>query len=152
MIADSARRHAVVPTGQLIAEIGAMVGSRRTAPAVTHLEPLIDVLVHGQDIAIPLGRPRPIPLAAAATAATRVWTTPWPLSIAFGVRARMRGLHLVADDTDWAAGEGARVEGPMHALLLLLTGRTAAALPSLSGDGTGRLRGDQAGTNKDSSR
>jgi uncharacterized protein (TIGR03083 family) len=139
MVADSARRHAAVPTTQLIAEIRAMVGSRRTAPMVSHLEPLLDVLVHGQDIAVPLGRRRAMPLDAAATAATRAWTMSWPLSIAFRVRARMRGLRLVATDADWAAGEGAHVEGSIEALLLLLTGRTAAAVPRLTGDGTGRL-------------
>jgi uncharacterized protein (TIGR03083 family) len=155
MIADSARRHAAVPTTQVIGEIRAMVGSRRTAPSVTHLEALIDVLVHGQDIAIPLDSARPVALDTAATAATRVWTMPWPFSTAFRVRSRLDGLHLVADDTEWAAGEGACVEGPMHALLLLLTGRTAAALPLLSGSGAARLDGagdDQAGTRNDSSR
>jgi uncharacterized protein (TIGR03083 family) len=154
MIANSARRHAAVPTAQVIAEIRAMIGSRRTAPLVTHLEPLLDVLVHGQDMSVPLGRRRAMPVDAAATAATRAWTMRWPLSIAFRVRSRLRGLELVATDTDWAAGDGARVEGPIEALLLLLTGRTAAALPRLSGEGTARLVAGsaQAGTRNDSSR
>lgn len=41
------------------------VSARRTAVGVTYLEPLTDILVHGQDIAIPLGRVRPVPPAAA---------------------------------------------------------------------------------------
>lgn len=138
MVRDSARRHATVPTERVVAEIRAMAGSRRRAPGVTPLEPLLDSLVHGHDIAVPLGRPRTMPVAAAATAATRVWTMGWPLSSAFRARTRLRGLELVACDTDWAVGEGARVEGPIEALLLLLTGRTAL-IDRLSGDGVRRL-------------
>ena len=140
MVRDTALRHAATPPAQLVGEIRAMVGSRRTAPGVTHLEPLLDVLVHGQDIAVPLGRTRPMPRDAAAAAATRVWTTPWPLSTAFSCRRRLRDLELVATDADWSVGAGRRVEGPIAALLLLLTGRTTAALPHLAGPGVDRLR------------
>lgn len=132
MIRDTARRHAAVPRAQIVGEIRAMAGSRRRAPGVSRLEPLIDVLVHGQDIALPLGRPRPVPVDAAAVAATRVWTSGWPLSLAFSARFRLSGLRLVATDTEWSVGDGPRVEGPIEALLLLLTGRRA---------GTGRLSG-----------
>ena len=51
------RRAAALPTGQIIAEIRGMAGSRRHTIGVTYLETLTDILVHGQDIAIPLGRP-----------------------------------------------------------------------------------------------
>ncbi|HEX2073811.1 MAG TPA: maleylpyruvate isomerase family mycothiol-dependent enzyme [Geodermatophilus sp.] len=144
MVRDTARRHAAAPAEQLMAQIRAMAGSRRRAPGISHLEPLLDVLVHGQDIAVPLGRRRPMPVDAAAAAATRVWTMPRPLAAAFKARSRLRGLELVATDTDWSAGEGARVEGPIEALLLLLTGRTAA-LGRLSGDGVARLTGANPG-------
>ena len=138
MVRDTALRHAAAPTGQLVAELRSMVGSRRRAPGVSHLEPMLDVLVHGQDIAIPLGRPRPMPVAAATAAATRVWTMGWPMSRAFRARSRLRGLRLVATDADWSVGEGERLEGPVAALLLLLTGRTAA-LDRLSGPGVARV-------------
>ena len=139
MVRDTACQHATVPTQHLIGEIRSMVGSRRLAPAVTHLEPLIDVLVHGQDIAVPLGRPYRMPVGAAATAATRVWAYRWPLSTAFAARTRLRGLELFATDTEWSVGDGARVEGPVGALLLLLTGRTVA-LQQLSGPGVRALQ------------
>lgn len=138
MVHDTARRHAAASCEQLVAELRAMVGSRRKVPGITHLEPLLDVLVHGQDIAVPLGRPRGMPVQAAATAATRVWDYRWPLSAAFGARSRLRGLHLVATDADWSAGEGAPVEGPIDALLLLLTGRDAGR-DRLAGPGAARL-------------
>lgn len=138
MVRDTARRHAAVPTGRLIAELRAMVGSRRLAPGVSYLEPMLDVLVHGQDIAIPLGLPRRVPVDAAAAAATRVWNMGRPMSRAFRARSRLRGLRLVATDADWSVGEGHRVEGSIEALLLLLTGRTAA-LDRLSGPGVARV-------------
>lgn len=139
MVRDTALRHALVPRDQLVAELRAMVGSRRRVPGLSPLEPLTDVLVHGQDIALPLRLERPMPVEAAATAATRVWTSPWPLSRAFRSRRRLRGLRLVADDVEWQVGDGARVEGPVAALLLVLTGRSAAVLDRLRGDGAALL-------------
>jgi uncharacterized protein (TIGR03083 family) len=135
MIHDGAVRHAASPPDQLVAQIRAMAGSRRKAPGVSHLEPLLDVLVHGQDIAVPLGRPRAMPVEPAVTAATRVWDLPWPMSTTFNTRRRLRGLRLVATDADWTGGEGDVVEGPIEALLLVLTGRTAAVRNRLSGPG-----------------
>ena len=105
MIRDTARRKAAVAAPRLVAELRAMAGSRRLAPGVSPLEPLLDVLVHGQDIAVPLGRTRVMPVDAAAAAATRVWTLPWPLSRAFRARSRLCGLELVATEVDWSVGE-----------------------------------------------
>ena len=47
---------------------------------------------------------------------------------------RVRGVRLVATDADWAVGDGAAVEGPIQALVMVLTGRTAA-LDRLEGPG-----------------
>jgi uncharacterized protein (TIGR03083 family) len=134
MIRDTALVHAAVPADEIVAEIRGMVGSRRHAPGVSMVEPLTDVLVHGQDIAVPLGRERTVPPAAAAIAATRVWTMGWPV----WARRRLRGLALRATDHPWEVGAGQRIEGPMGDLLLLLTGR-AMVLPRLSGDGVATL-------------
>jgi len=48
------------------------IGSRRRAPFVSELEPLLDILVHFQDICVPLGIEHPMPIDAAAAAADRV--------------------------------------------------------------------------------
>lgn len=109
-----------------------MIGSRRTVPFVTELEPLLDILVHAQDITQPLGRPWPMPVDAAITAADRVWN----MSAPFRARRRLAGYQLIATDTRWRVGSGQPVEGPMAALLL--TGR-AAALTQLSGAGAAEL-------------
>ena len=135
MIDQTAREHAAAPPGQLVGEIRAMVGSRRKAPGVSIVEPLTDVLVHGQDIARPLGLDRPVPPAAAAVAAARVWSMNWP----FWPRRRLRGLALEATDSPWRVGAGEPVTGSTGDLLLLLTGRTGV-LDRLSGDGVPTLR------------
>ena len=134
MIRDTAVRQAELPVERYAVLLRSMVGSRKKAPGVTHLEPLIDILVHGQDVTIPLARPRSMPPAAAAAAATRVWSMGWP----FHAKRMLTGFELVATDHPWSAGQGLRVEGPVAAILLLLTGRQAA-LPSLSGPGATQL-------------
>jgi uncharacterized protein (TIGR03083 family) len=121
MVLDTAVAQAALPVERYPELLRRMVGSRRKAPGVSPREPLIDVLVHGQDIAVPLGRQRPMPPAAAAAAAERVWSMGWP----FHARRRLAGLRLEATDADWAAGDGTPVSGPVAALLLLLTGRSA---------------------------
>ncbi|MGY1637553.1 maleylpyruvate isomerase family mycothiol-dependent enzyme [Geodermatophilus sp. SYSU D00742] len=140
MIRDSALRAAPLPPAECARRLRAMVGSRRRAPFISPLEPLIDVLVHGQDIVRPLGRTRPMPPAAAAVAAGRVWEMGFP----FSARRRLRGFRLSATDTDWTAGEGAPVEGPIADLLLLVTGRDAA-LDRLDGAGARGLARRRAG-------
>ncbi|GAA2868244.1 maleylpyruvate isomerase family mycothiol-dependent enzyme [Pseudonocardia halophobica] len=134
---DLSLAHARRPTTELVAELRELADSR-ARPAITTLDNLLfDVLVHVQDIALPLGRAVPMPLAAAREGLDRVWRMGWP----FWARRRFRGTRLVATDVDWTAGDadGAEVRGPAAALLLLLTGRSAAALPRLAGDGLVRL-------------
>ena len=136
-IQDAAHRRATaLSTEQIIAEIRGMVGSRRHNLGVTHLETLIDILVHGQDIAIPLGRHHDMPPAAAATAASRVLSMRWPRPRP--AARTVTGFRLIATDTPWSAGVGPEVHAPMAALLLVCTGRLAA-LPQLSGDGAADL-------------
>jgi uncharacterized protein (TIGR03083 family) len=128
-------RHAEQPAEVIVGEIRDRIGVRRPLPAVTFRETAIDYLVHGQDIAIPLGRDLPMPPDLSVLAADRAWSSPRM----FHARKKLAGYRLVADDTQWTAGQGHEVYGPIGALLLLLTGRPAA-LPQLSGPGAARLR------------
>jgi uncharacterized protein (TIGR03083 family) len=142
-IHESARERAVVlSTGQIIAEIRDMVGSRRHNFGVSYRETLIDALVHGQDIAVPLGRTLDIPPDMAAEATTRMWTMRFPPP--FPATRKMNGFRLVATDIDWSAGEGPDVHAPVCAIMLVSCGRLVA-LPELSGPGAAdlaaRLRG-----------
>lgn len=133
-IHDDAKRRSARPTEEIVADFRRYDGSRRHPPGTSILDPLADVLVHTQDIAIPLGREVPMPPDAARAAAERIWRVPFP----HHARRRLAGCFLVASDIDWVAGHGALVEGTMGQLLLLLTGRTVV-LRDLAGDGVTRL-------------
>lgn len=115
MIHDTAVRHAV----DFSAALRGMVGSRKKAPGISDIEPLIDTLVHGQDITRPLGRTWIMPVEAAAVAATRVWTMPRPLN----PWRRPANVEFVATDCSWSIGQGRRIEAPIAEILLMLTGR-----------------------------
>ncbi|MGZ8738841.1 MAG: hypothetical protein ACXWW7_16875 [Nocardioides sp.] len=135
MIHDTAVRQAELPVTDFPVLLRAMVGSRRKAPFISDLEPMLDQLVHGQDMVVPLGRTREMPPEAAATAATRAWS----MGFAFNTRKRLRGFRLSAADHPWSVGEGALVQGPVRAQLMLVTGRDMA-LPELTGPGADALR------------
>ena len=132
---DFAVRHADRSGADLVAELREHAASRRLPRVTNYRNIVMDVLVHGQDIAIPLGIPREMPKDAARAGVERVWTMGWP----FGVKRPLKRFRFTATDVDWAAGDGPEVRGPVDALLLLLTGRPAA-LPQLSGAGADLLR------------
>ena len=132
---EMARDRAALPTGDLVAGIRAMVGSRRHNVGVTFHETLIDITVHGLDIAVPLDRPLETDPAATRAVADRVWRLGWP----FHARKRLAGYRIAASDVDWTVGDGAEVRGPIDAVVLLLTGRPAG-LARLTGDGVSTLR------------
>ncbi|HUQ60194.1 maleylpyruvate isomerase family mycothiol-dependent enzyme [Lentzea sp.] len=128
MIDQTARAEARRPTGELVAELRGIVGSRKLAPSQTLGNALMDVMVHSQDIALPLGIERHMPVDAAVVAADDLWRIGFP----FHARRRLAGHRLVATDADWSAGEGAEISGPIEALVMVLAGRTAT-IPRLSG-------------------
>jgi uncharacterized protein (TIGR03083 family) len=128
-------RHAELPVEVIVGEIRDRIGVWRPLPTVTVRETAIDYLVHGQDIAVPLGRSLQMPPDLAVLAADRVWSR----SLMFRARKKLAGYRLVADDAPWAVGQGQEISGPIGVLLLLLTGRPAA-LPQLSGSGAAGLR------------
>jgi hypothetical protein len=68
-------------------------------------------------------------------AADRVWPNLFP----WHAGRKLSGFRFVATDCSWSAGDGLLVEGPIAAILLLLTGR-GAALSQLSGSGTSQLK------------
>jgi uncharacterized protein (TIGR03083 family) len=107
---------------EIVATLRGFIGSRKRVAFITDLEPLIDILLHNQDICRPLGIDHPMPPEAAAAAADRVLSTPWPLRR----WAPPRGVRLVATDVDWSYGSGLETEATMQSHLLTLTGRPLA--------------------------
>jgi len=129
-------------TEQIVAGIRSGMGSRRHNPGLTPLETLTDILVHSQDIAIPLGVELPMRPALSALAATRRWDTRNTWLATVNRKLPLSTYQLRATDTDWSRGQGPDITGPIGAILLLLTGRTAA-LDQLAGEGADVLRSTQ---------
>ncbi|WP_020667499.1 maleylpyruvate isomerase family mycothiol-dependent enzyme [Amycolatopsis nigrescens] len=131
MEADLAlERAASFTPAELIAQLRETAGSPRRAPLAAPLDPLVDALAHGQDIARPLGRTREMPVERVIAALDHVLASPF-----YGARKRLRDTKLVATDVTWSAGKGQHeIRGPVGELFLLATGRPTA-LPSLSGPG-----------------
>jgi uncharacterized protein (TIGR03083 family) len=133
MIADLARERAArFGPAELVAQLRETAGSARRAPGAGPLDPLVDALVHGQDVARAVGRVRPMPAEPAVAALEHV------------LGSRFYGSHLadtevVATDCDWSSGDGPHeVRGPVADLLLVATGR-AEGLPGLAGSGVERV-------------
>lgn len=93
-----------------------------------------EVVVHGQDIRIPLSLPTPTP----ADAAAQVLAFFVARDFAVASRSAAAGLRIEAEDAELALGDGPLVRGPAVALATALAGRPAA-LPSLIGEGVPML-------------
>jgi uncharacterized protein (TIGR03083 family) len=106
---------------EITAGLRAMVGGRRRPPGTAVADPLMDVLVHGQDIAVPLGLERTMPTPAAVVAAARVWTMGFP----FHARKRFPNRAFTATDADFSVGSGDEIRGPIQDIVMTLSGRPA---------------------------
>ena len=135
---NAARRAAARSEEQIVADLRSTVGSRRLAPTTFWRDPLLDLVVHTQDIARPLGRTAEVvvPGDAVVTSLDWVWTRRFP----FFPARRLRGLRLEATDADGRRGAGVEVVGPALSLLLLCTGRRTDGLADLAGPGVPRLK------------
>ncbi|UFS98096.1 maleylpyruvate isomerase family mycothiol-dependent enzyme [Nocardia huaxiensis] len=123
------------PSRTLLTQLRACADSRFTPIGTTPEDRLMDLLVHIQDIALPLGLDREMPVEAARTSVDRVWTMGAP----FHARKHFDDYRLIATDSEWTAGTGTVIEGTTADLLLLLTGRTATRY-RLRGPGADILR------------
>jgi len=134
MTADVARdRAARSTTAELVQQLRESAESSRRMPGSGPLDPLMDLLVHGQDIARPVDRPHLVRPDVAAPVLTHV-----AANRLLGGPKRLAGLSLVATDAQWSSGEGPQVRGGAADLLLAATGRPAG-LAGLTGPGVDRL-------------
>ena len=114
----------------ILADFATYDGSTRKVPTTTVREPLIDALVHHQDIVRALGLAHEMAPEAAATAADRART----LAFLSGSRQVVKGTRMIATDIDWTRGSGPTISGPIQELLMVCMGRARVAT-ELSGDG-----------------
>jgi uncharacterized protein (TIGR03083 family) len=135
-IDELARRRAQLPAAEIVASLWQCADRPISPPLAGPLDPLADILVHGGDIKIPLGLPfRPDPPLAAL--AMNFLTGPWPFG--FVPVGRRRGISLRATDFRGRWGTGAEVRGPVAALMMAISGRTAL-LDLLDGPGLPQLQ------------
>lgn len=131
----AAKRLAEAGPSELVRRLEARTSTTNHPPAPV-MAMLGEMVVHGADIRRPLGLDhRPPEEALVAVADT------WKRSnLLIGAKRRIAGLHLQANDSDWSHGSGPEVAGPLHSLILAMTGRKGAH-GDLSGDGVAVLAG-----------
>lgn len=134
--AEMARRHARRPPSELVAQLRGNADNRHMALGLDQRNCLFDAAVHGHDVAVPLALPYVIPVEIARRSLERVWSMGFP----FRARRRLGNIRMRATDSDWVSGKGPEVVGSTESLLLLATGRTAVAVPSLTGSGVDVVR------------
>ena len=125
----AAERSAAYGPEELVAQLRESAGSTRRFPGSTPRDPLMDLVVHGQDIARPLGRRHVSPPDVVADCLAYVATNRF-----MGGPRRLAGVRLVSTDTGWTLGDGAELRGPDVDLLLVAAGRRAG-LEALEGPG-----------------
>lgn len=130
------RQQARRPLDEIVEVLRRKAASRFTPPGSGPEAPLTDLLVHGLDIRWPLGLTRDIPEVRVQTSLGFLTSLSAQGLVAKGLLA---GLRFEADDVDWTHGHGPIVNGAAEALLLALSGRSAA-LSALTGDGLPTLR------------
>jgi hypothetical protein len=122
------------PVPRLLERLDARVHARNAPPGPTSSW-LVETVAHGEDIAYPTSTTIDHSDEALVAAADAAKTTQ-PL---LGAKKRIAGLRLIADDTDWATGDGPEVRGPIRTLILAMVGRPPV-LDDLQGEGVATLR------------
>lgn len=121
---------------ELVAQLRETATSAHRTLGAGIVDPLLDALVHGQDVARPLGRQRPMPAESAVIALEHVLKSKF-----YGAPKRLRDTRLIATDHPWSGGVGHQgsgsadvqeLHGPLADLILTATGRSAG-LANLSG-------------------
>jgi uncharacterized protein (TIGR03083 family) len=123
-------------TQELTATLRANADHRFKPPGLGPEAPLTDIVVHGLDIAVPLG----LDLVVDDDAATTVldFLVSKKATRGFVPKDRIPGLRFESTTASWTSGQGPLVAGPVTALIMAITGRTSA-LEQLSGDGLAEL-------------
>jgi uncharacterized protein (TIGR03083 family) len=133
MTAKQAKR----PPADIVADIRRYADSRAKPPGFGSEAPLSEVLVHGQDIRIPLGLDDTSALESWAAALNFLVQ---PKARRGFVSQSLQGFHFVASDLEWEHGTGDEVRGPAEALALAMMGRKAR-WEDLTGPGASSLVG-----------
>ena len=130
----TAKKYGDNPSSQLIADLRAASGRQLSPPFGSPRNVYIDLLVHEQDIRIPLNAKSEL-LPDELLLVFSDWKPGDTLGEKLvGVQEISQGLSWVADDIDWQTGHGPLVLGRAQDIMMSLAGRRTA-LNSLRGDG-----------------
>lgn len=135
MVAKDIAAETAGGTAATLAGFRAVVNATTHPPGPTESW-LGETVIHAEDIRRALGMSHHYPIEALTTVADFYKGS----NLIIGTKRRIAGVSLRATDTDWSHGSGPEVRGGMLALLMAMTGRTAA-LVDLSGDGVAVLQG-----------
>ena len=107
---------------ELVARIRQIAAVKAAGHGRHGITELTEVVVHGYDLAHPLGLTLPVaPAASGAVALRRSLIAPT------GIKAVLRARTLVATDAGWRVGRGPELPGTAEALVLFLFGRPSEA-------------------------
>ena len=127
------RSHATQTPAELLGQYRESI-ARTSAPPGPKATWLAEAVIHGEDMARPIGKPLDISPEALVTTGEFCRGA----TLLIHGKQRSAGLRLRATDVDWTAGDGPEVSGPAASLILAITGRKAA-LADLSGEGVQTL-------------
>lgn len=125
----AAKRAAAFTTDELVAQLRESAESTRRTPGSKPMDPLMDLVIHAQDIARPLGRQYASPPDVVAACLAYVADNKF-----MGGPGRLAGVRLMSTDTGWTHGQGPELRGADIDLLLIAAGRRAG-LASAGGPG-----------------
>ena len=129
LIADTALRWTARGRPATLDQLRANAESGAKPAGVPPVAALTDAVVHGLDVRVPLGIHQDVDPEAFRLIADWTLASTWPTTVPIGgsPRKRLGGLRLVAEDADWAWGEGTEVREPADRILLRLFGRDLTA-------------------------
>jgi uncharacterized protein (TIGR03083 family) len=119
---------------ELVRELRGQIPARKSPPGPTTAM-LGETIIHGEDIFRAGGAYREHPVEHVVAVADFFKGS----NLLIGAKKRIEGLTLRATDTNWTHGSGPEVTGPMIALVMVMTGRTAV-LDDVTGEGVEILR------------
>jgi uncharacterized protein (TIGR03083 family) len=134
MTAKDVRAETAGTAAEGLAEFRRLLGATNHPPGPVEAM-LGEAIIHSEDIRRPLGIKRQYP----EQAVVRVADFYQGSNLIVGAKKRISGLTLTATDAKWSTGSGPEVTGPIHSLVMAMTGR-GAVLDDLAGDGLEALR------------
>jgi uncharacterized protein (TIGR03083 family) len=128
------------PTKELLEYFRLMIDEQHKPSSVPVMNVLVDLLVHEQDIRIPLDQKQDIDMESLRLIFTHWEPKEYNLGERItGIATRISGLKFIMTDLNITKGEGLEIIGKAQDVLLTVVGRTVA-LDKLNGNGLAVLK------------